>query len=77
MARILIVAWKPGMQKISLVDFIRRHSDLGLAAAKRQVDCLLTPEGATISVVVDDDKLEQALSELAQIGVEYRVEYDA
>ena len=65
-AQVKLLGWKPGALSVSAIQVIRRHSSLGLAAAKKAVDSCLSGSPVLIDTfsVGSANELAAALSKL-------------
>ena len=54
--RVVFTGWKEGLQKVSLVEVIREHSNLTLTQAKKNVDCLVDGIQVVINCLNKDSK---------------------
>ena len=59
--QLVIIGWKPGIKRISLLDLVRQHNHLGLKAGKATVDGLL--DGKEIMIECNDEAQYLALRE--------------
>jgi hypothetical protein len=73
--RVVFTGWKEGLQKVSLVELLRKHSSLSLTQAKKNVDCLVDDIQVVINCLSKDDMYilfnkAEALGVICEIMIE-------